>query len=417
MSDIVFLAALVPIMMAGLKKTELALAALLVIEIVRPHNLTYGILSSIPLSAIGFGWVVISIFINLKSIKFPRPAFPLILTIVFLGWITITTQNAMFPYQAAFLWDAAFKNILVLVLSFFCIKNRKQLDFIILIISICLVYFIYSAGIKTLLGGGGYKVDLITTAYGRGSHSLSESSTLSAAVIMYIPLALYCISSEFSIEVNNKLKLLLKIGILLAIPAMIGTGARTGLICLLFLATYYIAFSKNRFKILIPLIVFLPIGYQLAPEEWTSRMSTLNSAEEDSSAMGRVVVWKWTLDFVKENPNGGGFRAFMANASELHSYYDSGNRIHYSESGKAFHNAYIQVLGEHGYFGFTIYLAMFITSIILNIKAKRKETSESLILALLVFTVGSMFIGVAYLIWQYLFLVLSHFNYQYREQR
>lgn len=410
-SDIIFLSALAPLFIAGIKKTEMALAALLVVEIVRPHNLTYGPLSSLPLSAIAFAWVAMSLAINLKNIRWPKPNFTLVLLLSFIIWITFTTSNALFPAPANFLWDAAFKNVLVLLLAIFCINNSRQLDLIVLITTASLLYFVYSAGIKTVLGGGGYKSMLITTAYGGGQHPLAESSTLSTMVIIYIPLAVYCLKSNFSFRIPRSIRFFLTSGIILSVPAMIGTGARTGFVCLVALLLYYTIISKNRYYILLLLAISLPVAYQFAPAEWKERMSTIGSHEEDSSALGRVVVWKWTLDFVKENPNGGGFFAYMANATELQYYIDEGT-IYDIEKGKAFHNAYFQVLGEHGYFGILLYFLMLISSIYYNLRSKNRATSECLILCIAIYMIGSMFIGVAYLIWHYFFLVLSHINYQ-----
>lgn len=252
---------------------------------------------------------------------------------------------------------------------------------------------------------------LITTAYGGGQHPLAESSTLSTMAIVFIPLALYCLKSRFSIGIPKLLRLFLIAGLVLSVPAMIGTGARTGFVCLVALLLYYTIISKNRLYILLLLAIFLPVSYQFAPPEWKERMSTIGSHEEDSSAIGRVAVWKWTLDFVEENPNGGGFFAYMANATELQYYIDEGT-IYDIEKGKAFHNAYFQVLGEHGYFGIFLYVLMLVSSIYYNLRSKNNAASECIILCIAIYTIGSMFIGVAYLIWHYFFLVLSHINYQ-----
>ncbi len=135
-------------------------------------------------------------------------------------------------------------------------------------------------------------------------------------------------------------------------------------------------------------------------------MSTIQT-HEDSSALGRIAVWKWTLGYAVENPLGGGFDSFKLNriwrvTSAGITYFDPD-----VVWGKAFHNIYFEVLGEQGYFGLLIYLTiMGITwRTLSNIRKRYKDDSslewasllaKSLLDAMLVFLLAGMFIGIAF---------------------
>ena len=93
------------------------------------------------------------------------------------------------------------------------------------------------------------------------------------------------------------------------------------------------------------------------PTEWQQRqLSTLNY-EEDESAMGRIVMWRYAIDVANDHPLlGGGFNIF----------YDGSSRIKYLPRnedgsvypGRAAHSIYFEVLGEHGYGGLILFLGL-----------------------------------------------------------
>src|SRR3546814_1192347 len=57
----------------------------------------------------------------------------------------------------------------------------------------------------------------------------------------------------------------------------------------------------------------LPISVPLLPNTFTGRMSTIKTYQADESASTRLAVWKWTIDFAKKSPFGGGFEAYRQN--------------------------------------------------------------------------------------------------------
>ena len=85
------------------------------------------------------------------------------------------------------------------------------------------------------------------------------------------------------------------------------------------------------------------------PQSFTERMGTITNYQGDESASTRVQVWKWTLDYVKENPFGGGFDAYLGNSFtyETRKVVGEGNNqtIEYNEvtdKARAYHSSLLR---------------------------------------------------------------------------
>jgi O-antigen ligase len=151
-------------------------------------------------------------------------------------------------------------------------------------------------------------------------------------------------------------------------------------------------------------------------------MNTIDEgATSEKSALGRIVVWRWTLDYVAKRPFfGGGFYAYLANAGVLHRYQKGEESEISQKGGKAFHNVFFEVLGETGYGGLVLFLGIILHTLMLNramskkIKRNKNPTKEwigsmcsSVNMSLMVYCVGGMFIGVAFYPWIYYLYGLS----------
>lgn len=146
------------------------------------------------------------------------------------------------------------------------------------------------------------------------------------------------------------------------------------------------------------------------PKSWQNRMSTVETYDQGMSAMGRLLVWEWTLRFVVSHPLGGGFRA------------DTVNHIVTEDrdfGAKAFHRIYLEVLGEHGFFGFGIFAALILNTIWSLWRVMRltraspdlawcSDLARAMFVAFLVILACGAFIGIAFqcMLW-YMFALAS----------
>jgi probable O-glycosylation ligase (exosortase A-associated) len=85
------------------------------------------------------------------------------------------------------------------------------------------------------------------------------------------------------------------------------------------------------------------------PAEWMARMSTIGSYQTDESAIGRIETWKMLYHLASARPLlGGGFEPYERWIFDI--YYPSATGVH------AAHSIYFQVLGEHGFLAFGLFL-------------------------------------------------------------
>ena len=135
------------------------------------------------------------------------------------------------------------------------------------------------------------------------------------------------------------------------------------------------------------------------PERWAERMDTINTYEEDSSAMGRLNAWRMAWNLARDRFPGGGFD--VSDGAIFARYAPNPMDVH------AAHSIYFQALGEHGFVGLLIYLALGIAtwrtaSAIIRLTRGKAELRWALGLAtmsqasLIGFAVGGAFLSLLY---------------------
>jgi probable O-glycosylation ligase (exosortase A-associated) len=400
MTDIFLLLVIMMFIFFGLTRPIIACGGYIWTDVVMPHKITFGFMAGKPISLILAVLVLVSLLINVNKLKKPSRTSIMWMLVVFFLWITFTTTQAYFQNDAWFKWDVAFKTILMSVLMMFAVRSKRDLEFLLIVFVSSVGFYMISAGLKTLAGGGGYGANLIV---GSGNVGIAESSTLAFYSVLCIPLFLFLKNNITLIPFLAGRRLIWYGAILLAIGTVIGTQARTGLVALAVLLLIEFVRSKKKLPIVFGSVFIAIIGLALASQSWKDRMNTMNDVQNEASAMGRVVVWKWTWDFAKSNPLGGGFGAYRANYGQLNQYSTNPN-MGFSKA-KAFHSVYFEVLGEHGYPGILMYLFMALLMWRSNIRVIKSNESDGnwhaavgtvLNRCLLVFLVAGSFIGVAF---------------------
>lgn len=376
------------------------------VDIIKPQSLAYSIIAHWPLSFITALFMLGQYAINDRKSP-PRFGALLVLISMFAIWITITTKMSTVPVHPWEKWDWVFKVMVFAVLIPFIFRSRIQIEAFILVFVFSAATIFFSAGIKTMLGGGGYGT---LAVMGGGNSGLAESSTLAMVCAMLIPLIIYVMRHNLLFP-KNRFMTCLFVGIIItSLATVVGTSARTGLIALGVL--YVLMVLKSKKKVLLigaaALAGIVLMNLDLSSTPWGSRMSTIETYNQDSSALGRIAVWKWTIEYVQSHPLGGGFDAYAHN--RISSVSDDGVISYYPEwqlAGKAFHSIYFEVLGEQGFPGFAMYAAMIIITL-LELRRLKKQwrdhagmawvvaLADALTSSILVFLAGGAFVGIAY---------------------
>ena len=421
MRDLFILFFLLFLFVAAFKRPFLMTLGYLYVDLVQPQQVSYYLLNSVPVSLV-FGAAAVLFYVLFDDKR--RLHFGLIqaLMLLFLAWVTITTFNALLPQLAWAKWDPAWKAIGFGAFLPFVLRTRQRIEAAILVVVLSVATLTITGGIKTLLGGGGYGMMRLLVDSNTG---LYEGSTISAVAIAMIPLVLYLYQFN-QIVPKSRLTLLIAAGLIFAallIP--IGTEARTGLVCIAVLGGLLFLRVKRKFMYVLAASILAITAVPFLPQSFTGRMSTIKTYDADNSASTRLAVWGWTLNFVKTHPFGGGFYVYKINEIEVAMHKRTGEGGIVSEQtrvvadrARAFHSSYFEVLGEHGYPGLAIYLALLGTMLwqlrrLYNrFKASEEQhwiadLARSLGHTMIIYMVGSLFIGIAFQSTLYFLLALG----------
>lgn len=427
MRDLFLIAFVVALIGTGFKRPFLFVLAYAYIDIVAPQRVSYYLLNSIPISLITFCLAFVGFFLadSKEGSRFSPRQGIMALLLLYCGY---TTTTADFPVEAMEKWSWVWKAMVFAIFLPLTLRTRLRIEALALVMVLSAASLIITGGIKTLASGGGYGAltFLISDNYG-----LYEGSTLSTVAISIIPLIWWLSrnSTVFPPDWPNgwMVKAFCWALIFACLLIPVGSQARTGLVCIGVLAVLILRTSRHRFVIAGAMALAVTIAIPFLPQSFTERMSTMQDHKADQSASTRLAVWAWTWDYVKDHPGGGGFDAFRGNKLVIEKVdtEESGSGVSVDtqeihDAARAYHSSYFEMLGEQGYFGFLLWLAIHATGIVrmeLLQRRFRKSTLAddqwiaSLAAALqngqIIYMVGALFVGIAFQPFVYMLVALQ----------
>ncbi len=407
MRDLAFIAFLLAFFAMGFKRPFLLVLAYLYIDIVSPQRLTYLLLNTVPISLIAFalavgGWIL------KEDKRDTRVGARQVLIVLLMLYCWLTTINADFPAEALEKWDWVWKALIFAAFLPLTLRTRLRIEALLLFMILSASSIIIIGGIKTIAsGGGGYGTLNLMVDNNSG---LYEGSTISAVAIAIIPVIIWFMSygTIFKPDWRVKTYCIALVFACLLIP--VGTSTRTGLLCIGLLAVLSIRAVKRKIPYLIMLGVLGLAAVPFLPSTFTNRMNTIKTYDADSSALTRLAVWQWTIGYAETHPFGGGFNAYLGNHIRFDvksAGDDPGSRVSVDQ-GRAYHSAYFEMLGEQGYVGLALWLAINVIGIVrMEILRRRYRDPDGdfawagpLAAALqtghLVYLLGATFIAIAF---------------------
>ena len=407
MRDLAFIAFLLAFFAMGLKRPFLLVLAYLYIDIVSPQRLTYLLLNSVPISLIAFalavgGWILA------EDKRDTRVGARQVLIVVLMLYCWVTTINADFPAEALEKWGWVWKALIFAAFLPLTLRTRLRIEALLLFMILSASSIIIVGGIKTIAsGGGGYGTLNLMVDNNSG---LYEGSTISAVAIAIIPVIIWFMSYGTIFKPDWRVKIYCTALVFACLLIPVGTSTRTGLLCIGLLALLSIRTVKRKIPYLMMLAVLGLAAVPFLPSTFTNRMNTIKTYDADTSALTRIAVWQWTIDYAERHPFGGGFNAYLGNHIRFDvksAGDDAGARVSVDQ-GRAYHSAYFEMLGEQGYIGLALWLAINLIGVVrMEILRRRYRDPDGdfawagpLAAALqtghLVYLLGAAFIAIAF---------------------
>lgn len=306
------------------------------VSLMSPHVEFTWAAANWPVGSIVAATTLIGLFVT-KARQNPFVGAPVWALLAFTVWICITLPFSFFIEDSLPLWERSMKIFLMIFVTLALLDDRKKLDAFVWVIVISIGFYGVKGGLFTLATAGNYRV------WGPGGF-IGGNNELALALVTTIPLMRY-----LQMQMTRRW-LVIGMGFAMALTAItvLGTYSRGALLAIVAMA--FFLWLKGEQKVLWG-IVLLALGVVIVsfmPDHWWSRMETIQTYEQDDSALGRINAWWMAWNLALHKPFGGGFMIYLP--SVFQTYSPDPNRVH------AAHSIYFQVLGEHGFIGLFLFL-------------------------------------------------------------
>lgn len=294
-----------------------------------PHRLAWGFAYSLPFAQL----VALATLAGLvfsrekKEIPWTRET---ILLLIFIGWMILSTVNSMYPWLAWEQWSKVWRIMLMTFVTMMLINDKHRIHLLVTVTALSIAFYGFKGGIFVITGG--------SSSYVRGPPGtfIEDRNSIALAMLMALPLLWYVRLQATRVWMRTALMV---VGALTLI-AVIGTHSRGALVGLAAVGFFFILKAKNRFGILMLMIPVIAVVLYVMPQEWFDRMHTIETYDEDESAMGRIYAWNNAVYLANTNFFGGGFRAITG------------------FGGTDSHSNWFGVLGEMGWIGLFMFVLL-----------------------------------------------------------
>jgi probable O-glycosylation ligase (exosortase A-associated) len=225
---------------------------------------------------------------------------------------------------------------------------------------------------------------------------LGDNNGVAVGMLMLVPIVIL-LQQTTQKKWARPLYWILLVGI---ISRAITTYSRGAFITAIAITVVYWARARNKFRVLLGVILTLVVLLPALPKEYWERMRTIQTyeEEEEASALGRIHFWKVAILMANDNPIFGvGYSAYN---SSYDKYDFSGGK--YGEKREV-HSSYFQVLADLGYAGMFLFAGVIVNAFLSFRHIRRGDKEEfiksalALETSLIAFLVGGAFLSYAYI--------------------
>lgn len=355
------------------------------VSYMNPHRLGWGFAHSIPFAMIVAATLLISFVMTREKQGIPINA-TTVIWVLFIGWMGITTYNAINHELAMDMYKQILKIQLMTFITMMLMTDARKLNLLLWVIVGSIGFFSVKGGIFTILTGGAFRV------YGPPYSNISENNALAVAILMIVPLMFYLRSINKNIWVKRGMLA----AIVLSLIASLGSQSRGALITMIAVGIFFWLKSKNKLFSGLVMAILITIFIPLMPDSWHERMDTIQDYEQDTSAMQRINSWQYSINIADDRITGGGLQSWSKDSFAI--YAPNPEWVFVA------HSIYFSVIADHGWPGFCMFmliLALTWRSLSKTIKRTHSNSDPNMLarmlqISLIAYGAGGAFLSLAY---------------------
>jgi len=377
--------------------------------LMNPHMFAWGFARHQPFAmAIALATLAGTLFArDRKAIPWNRE---LLLVVILLCYFTFTTLFAWVPNAAWAYLEQVAKILLMTFVSTMFIYGKARVRALMLVIGLSLAFYGIKGAVFTVTSGGVHRVQAPEGIF------IGGNTFLGLALNMVIPI-LVSLARD---EANRKLRIFLNFSAACCAISSVFTYSRGALLGLAVVVP--LLFLKNPRKAwgsVIFLLVAGSVTISIAPEKLWQRAETIQTYEQDSSAMTRLRSWSVAWNIAKDYPlTGAGFQFENSPNRERWFSYASEKYRGMRGGAQSAHSAYFQVVGQHGFVALALYVLLLAFAIATLTRLRKQARSlpnadwvatyaDGIRIGIIAFAVSGAFINVAYFDLYFIFIAMT----------
>ena len=359
------------------------------ISYMNPHKYAWGAVRSFPLAMIVAIVTLIGMTATKDKWRLPKDSATVLVICLWVMFV-ITTP---FAFNQTDAWPQLEKVSKILLMNFvtiILINSQLKLRYLLIVISLSVGLIGLKGGIWVFASGG------VNRVYGPDGSFLADNNDLALALNMTLPLLLY-LSKD---EPRQWLRWLLKGCFAMSFIAIVFTYSRGGFLAMVLVGCMLLIKAKYKALAAIVLMLGVVVLLILAPQQWSDRMNTIETYDQDGSAMGRINAWHTAINIALARPlTGGGFQTWTPAVFARYSPE--------AWNVRDVHSSYFEILGEHGFVALFFYLLLLAYALLTASRLKwtirrnpnlqwAQHYPDMLQVSILAYMLGGAFLGRAY---------------------
>lgn len=414
MRDLLIVSLVIPWALVALRRPWIGVLLWTWLSLMNPHRFTWGFAYNAPLAAVAAGATLLGLLFTQERDS-PFKAAPPVWLAVFAIWVTLSWLMGLDVAGDYAQWDKVMKVYLMTFVALMLLRSKEHIMAFVWVVAGSIGILGVKGGVFTIATGGSYRV------WGPPGTFTPDPNTFAVAMIMTIPLIRF-----LQLQLRSRwARHGMTVAMVLLAAAALGSQSRGALLAISAMAVvFWWRQKKNRLLIGVATLVLGAALVSFMPDTWSNRMSTIETYQEDESAMGRIAAWWVAWGVAKDYLFGVGF---SITRPELFAAYSP---LFDRMAGRTpvAHSIYFQVMGHHGFVGFLLFLFLWISTWRLAARVRRMaaglpqaqwcaDLAAMAQVSLVAYAVGGTFLDLAYYDLPYNIMIMVVLAYAWVRRR